>query len=172
MSAVRRLFAGTLAASVALLVVCAPGCGTGAVGIDKCRSIEQARCEAAASCGLIDDVDACKRYYRDQCLHGLAHGDTSTANVNRCVKTIKLAGACAKKNGTNAKLSSCANPPSTAPNGLTTACAIVTTPQQTDECAFLAAVPPEAGPDAQGKKDAGKDAAKAAPDAQKDAKAE
>lgn len=180
MSAVRRLAAGTLAASVAFLVVSAAACGTGAVGIDKCRSIEQARCEAAASCGIVDDVDACKRYYRDQCLHGMAHGVPSTTSVDRCVKTIQLAGDCAKKHGADAKLSSCGTPPSAGPNGLTKACDIVTTPQQTDECAFLSAVPPEAGPDAQSdgsstsdaqsKKDGG--SAGSGGDAQADAKAE
>ncbi len=160
MSAVRTLAAGTLAC--ALLALGAGGCGTGAVGVDKCRDIEQARCSAAAYCGLLggafSDVSECKRYYRDQCLHGMAHGEPSTTKVTECVKTIQLAGACAKKNGADAKLSSCATPPSAQPNGLTTACAIVETPQQTDECGFLSAVPPEAGPTEAGK-DAGSDAA-------------
>ena len=163
MSAVRRLAAGTLAATVAFLVVSAAGCGTDAVGIDKCRSIEDARCEAGASCGVVDDVEQCKLYYRDQCLHGLAHGDASNTKVELCVKTIQLAGDCAKKNGADAKLSSCAAPPSVQPNGLTMACDIVQTPQQTDECAFLSAVPPEAGADAESGAndggDAGRDAA-------------
>lgn len=169
MSAVRRLTAGTLAATVTFLVMSATGCGSNAVGIDKCRSIEDARCEAGASCGLVEDVEQCKLYYRDQCLHGLAHGDTSNTHVEACVKTIQLAGNCAKKNGTNAKLSSCATPPSLQPNGLVTACDIVQTPQQTGECAFLAAVPPEAGASTDaGDAAAGDAAADAAADAKGD----
>jgi len=170
MSAVRTLASGTLAAMVSFLVVSAAGCGSGAIGVDKCRSIEQARCEAGSHCGIVDDVEQCKLYYRDQCLHGLAHGDASSSEVDHCVKTIQLAGDCAKKNGVDAKLSSCAPPPSAAPNGLTTACAIVETPQQTDECAFLSAVPPEAGAAEGGGSDAGDAAADAAGDAQGDAK--
>lgn len=159
MSAVRTLAAGTLACAVSFLVVSAAGCGTDAVGVDKCRSIEQARCDAGVHCGVVDDVEQCKLYYRDQCLHGLAHGDATSTEIEHCVKTIQLAGDCAKKNGADAKLSSCAKPPSAQPNGLTTACAIVETPQQTDECAFLSAKPPEAGPSEAGTGDAAPDAA-------------
>jgi hypothetical protein len=32
------------------LIALNPGCGTAAVGIDDCRDIEQARCDAAAAC--------------------------------------------------------------------------------------------------------------------------
>lgn len=164
MSLVRALAAGTLSCAVVFLLVSSSGCGTDATGVDKCRDIEQARCDAGVHCGLVDDVDACKRYYRDQCLHGLANGDASTAKVDRCVKTIQAAGDCAKKNGRDAKLSSCSPAPSAAPNGLATACAIVETPQQTDECAFLSALPPEAGPDVENDAGGGDSASDAASD--------
>lgn len=164
MSAVRTLAAGMIAGALVFLTLGAGGCGTGAVGIDKCRSIEDARCSAGVYCGIVTDVDACKRYYRDQCLHGMAHGEPSEAQLHQCVQTIQLAGDCAKKNGADAKLSSCATPPSTQTYGLATACDIVNKPQQTDECGFLSAKPPEAGPS-----EAGNDAGDAASDGPADA---
>src|SRR5688572_30918766 len=60
------LLAGTLASGLA------GGCTSGAVAIAQCREIEYARCEAAVPCGVVTDVDECKRFYRDQCLHGIA----------------------------------------------------------------------------------------------------
>ena len=45
-----------LSAVCAFTLVSATGCGTDAQGVDDCREIEQARCEAAKSCGLISDV--------------------------------------------------------------------------------------------------------------------
>ena len=72
-------------------------CTTGAVAIAQCREIEFARCEASVACDVIDDVDECKRFYRDQCLHGIA-GDTvpTTAEQDACVSAIEDAGACAE----------------------------------------------------------------------------
>ena len=51
------------------------GCGTDAVGVDACRQIEEARCDAAPACTGDDDtfgirteeqVRNCKALYRDQ----------------------------------------------------------------------------------------------------------
>ncbi|HEU4536177.1 MAG TPA: hypothetical protein VFS00_18765, partial [Polyangiaceae bacterium] len=42
---------------------------------EGCRDIEEARCEqAASSCPAlgVSDAEACTRFYRDQCLRGLA----------------------------------------------------------------------------------------------------
>jgi hypothetical protein len=93
----------------------AVACGNGAVGVQACRSIETARCEAAPACpsslpageGIDlsnpipaggDPVAACVRYYDDACLHGL---ETSVAPsnvaVNDCVAAIQAAGAAAAK---------------------------------------------------------------------------
>lgn len=72
-------------------------CTTGAIGIAQCREIEYARCEASVPCGVIDDVDACQRFYRDQCLHGIAGPNVPTTDQQSdCVEAIEQAGACAE----------------------------------------------------------------------------
>lgn len=84
------------------------GCDTDAVGIETCRSIEQARCQAAASCGMIDDVEACQRFARDHCLHGVAlDEDPSSVAVDRCVDAIELAGRCAERHGVDSNPLEC-----------------------------------------------------------------
>lgn len=87
------------------------GCGTDAVGIDACRTIEEARCDAAPACTGDDDtfgirteeqVENCKALYRDQCLHGLENAgsddedgnEPSDGNINKCVKAIKATATC------------------------------------------------------------------------------
>lgn len=90
------------AAAVALLGATAStsltgACTTGAVGIAQCREIESARCEASVPCGVIEDVEECKRFYRDQCLHGIA-GPAIPTNEDQsaCVEAITRAGECAQ----------------------------------------------------------------------------
>jgi hypothetical protein len=85
----------------------AAGCGTDAQGVQTCKDIEEARCNAAASCPSVQitppyttngsDVAACIRYYDVACLHGLAVTDpgSSTAKVSNCIKAISVKGACA-----------------------------------------------------------------------------
>ena len=116
----------------------AGGCTTDAVGIDACRDIETARCEAAQYCGRIEDVEACQRFYRDHCLHGLAEGVEVPADdsVGDCVATIQKAGECAK-NDPFATLESCDPPVTTNSNGATRACHIVLFPEWSAECSFL-----------------------------------
>lgn len=52
-------------------------CTTDAVSVDACRRIEDTRCDRAVECGIqlstavAKDVESCKRFYREQCLHGL-----------------------------------------------------------------------------------------------------
>ena len=86
-----------------LAVVLAGGCSTGAVGVDACKKIEEARCRQAASCPSIDldrpyaasgsSVDACIRYYDIDCLHGLAIGSEPTdSQVGGCVSAIQKDG--------------------------------------------------------------------------------
>jgi hypothetical protein len=119
----------------------APGCGTDAVGVSDCRNIETARCQAAQYCGLIDDVGACTRFYRDQCLHGLPGVLPGEQDVNACVRTIQLAGSCAKSGGKSASLSSCKPAPSAKTIDVTQACQIVTNPERATECSFLGKAP-------------------------------
>lgn len=98
-------------ALVALLamggLVSALACGTDPVGVGSCRQIEEARCENANSCG-IDltkpvhrgdspslDVGACKRFYQDACLHGLAApNDPGAVAVQACVDAINNTSDC------------------------------------------------------------------------------
>ena len=102
-------------------------CGTDPVGVESCRKIESARCENAPSCGIdlskpvhrgdtpALSVAACKRYYEDECLHGLsAPVDPGSVAVQACVDALNS----------------------------TTDCDIIKAPEKTPACAFL--VPPAA----------------------------
>lgn len=162
----RALTAGAAAALAAFFVVHASGCGTDAVGVEECRDIEEARCEAAQYCGLVasDEVDQCKRFYRDQCLHGMAAGERPGApRVKKCVTTIRLAGECAKAGGKT--LADCAAQGLTPSEKTyhTEACEIVQEPEGAAECEFLykPVEVPDATPDAD--TDAGSDASSDAP---------
>ena len=132
-----------LSALCAFTLVSAAGCGTDAKGVDDCRDIEEARCQAAKSCALLSDVDGCKRFYRDQCLHGLAVSSPGSNQVKACVAAIQNAGTCASQAevGAEAPLDQCNPPIST--SSATTACEIVKEPELATECAFL--VPSSAG---------------------------
>ncbi len=121
------------------------GCGTDAKAVDECRDIEQARCEAGHSCGIVDDVDACKRFYRDHCLHGMVVESPGQATVDRCVSTIQAAGTCAQADPTIA-LGACPSPVTTAASGVMSACDVVLFPERTAECGFLAPGEPEPSP--------------------------
>ncbi|MEO6574143.1 MAG: hypothetical protein ABIP89_09910 [Polyangiaceae bacterium] len=78
----------------------ASGCGTDAVGIETCRTIETARCKQAPRCPDINlnspvhrdspqtDVEACVRFYHDACLHGLSTGDPGGPATQACVAAI------------------------------------------------------------------------------------
>jgi hypothetical protein len=90
----------TIAPAAALGAVLAlpPACGTSAVGVDACKQVESARCQAASACGVSleppyhtagSDQDACIRFYDVACLHGLASGsDPGPAAVSACVAAI------------------------------------------------------------------------------------
>lgn len=119
------------------------GCQSDAVGIEDCRDIEEARCEAAAHCGdqlPVGDVEACKRFYRDQCLHGLAvENDPSSGAVKTCVAAIVSAGQCAQVAGANTELGDCPEPGFTLfdETKIATACDVVEHPELTSACFFL-----------------------------------
>jgi hypothetical protein len=109
--------------ALAAIVLVAAGCGTDAVGVQACRQIQEARCQQAPACGIAlqppyhgngSDVDACIRFYNDQCLHGLASGaDPGQIAVNKCVAAINRAPAAG-------------------------GCSVVLSPQTADDCAWLA----------------------------------
>ena len=84
-------------AALALAVV-AMACGSSAVGVDTCKSIEEARCNQLPNCPNVQvsppiwytngtAVQACVRYYDTACGHGLSTGtDPGTTAVNACVE--------------------------------------------------------------------------------------
>jgi hypothetical protein len=134
-----------LSATIVFSLVTASGCGTKAIGVDDCRAIEEARCRAAEPCGLVDDVAACERFYRDHCLHGLMTEPSGGESVDACVKAIEAAGRCATGNP-ESLLSECGDEPVPAPGpGLSSACDVVQFPERSAECSFLTNEPPETG---------------------------
>lgn len=98
-----------LALSAAAFCACAlaAACGNDAVGVETCRQVETARCQQAPHCPNINlgtpvhrdspatDIEACTRYYRDACLHGLeTTTDPGSVVAKACVDAISL-GDCA-----------------------------------------------------------------------------
>src|SRR6188768_3039491 len=123
-----------LSAVFAFTLVSATGCATDAEGIDDCRAIEQARCEAAKECGTVSDVPAGQRFYRDQCLHGLPVTSPGSVQVQTCVTTIRAAGTCAEQKGGDSLLRrDCAIEGAR----VLTACGLVEAPEKAAECSFL-----------------------------------
>ncbi|MFO0659820.1 MAG: hypothetical protein U0165_08325 [Polyangiaceae bacterium] len=73
-------------------------------------------------------VDACKRFYRDQCLHGLTTDQApGTPAIDKCVSAIQTAGACARKGGACALSTTIT----------TTACGVIEHPEYATACSFL-----------------------------------
>ncbi len=138
MSALSDTCCGLLSAVCAFTLVSAAGCGTDAKGVDDCRDIEQARCDAAAHCGIVHDVAECQRFYRDQCLHGLPVDSPGSAKVKACVATIQAAGKCAATDeGNDVPLASCDPAVTSDASGAINACDIVNDPEKAAECSFL-----------------------------------
>ena len=126
-----------LSAVCAFALVSATGCETDAQGVDDCRAIEQARCEAAKSCGMVSDVPACQRFYRDQCLHGLPVSPPGSVRLEACVATIRAAGVCAQAQGVDTPLSDCEQHVSLGAEDVKTTCDLVKEPEKSVECLFL-----------------------------------
>jgi hypothetical protein len=97
-----------LPALLALVLGLAPvagACGSSAMGVDACKSIEEARCRQVPACPNVEvsppiwyttgsAVDACIRYYDTACLHGLSIGSNpASSDVTQCVAAIN--GSCA-----------------------------------------------------------------------------
>jgi len=141
MSVLSVASAALLSAVCAFTLVSASGCGPDAKGVEACREIEQARCTAAKSCGIVDDVVECQRFYRDQCLHGMAVATPSSVVVRECVAVIRNAGVCAAESeGSETPLDLCSagTPTPVDAPGAATACDIVRSPEKALACAFLA----------------------------------
>jgi hypothetical protein len=103
-----RLAAAAVALGVAASFAAATlmSCGSDAIGIEACRDIETARCNAAAFCGMTaQEVSDCKIFYHDQCLHGIENsivndgGDPPQTETNGCVTEIGLLQACIQAGG-------------------------------------------------------------------------
>ncbi len=119
---VRACFGPAALAALALAAALG-GCGTDAVGVDACRQIQAARCRQAPACGIAIEppyhqsgsaVDACIRFYNDECLHGLSSGkDPGPTALSACVAAIN--GGAMADGG----------------------CAVVLSPQTTGACSWL-----------------------------------
>src|SRR5690606_24451037 len=112
------------------LVFALVGCSTKAVGINECRDVESARCEASVPCGVIDEseVEECKRFYDDHCLHGITGKETPSADEHRaCLELIEDAGqAAAAALGMGGAF-----------EADDASCEIVSAPWKQPECAYL-----------------------------------
>jgi hypothetical protein len=144
MSYLRSLSATLLSAATTFsLVSASSSCGTSAVGVDDCRDIEQARCRAGKTCGIVDDVPACERFYRDHCLHGLATKPPAGASAAACVQVIEAAGRCAANgaDGTATELPDCPEEVTAQHLDFKKACDVVKHPEKANECSFLTDTP-------------------------------
>ena len=140
MSVLSKVSGALFSIACSFALASAGACGTDAKGVDDCRDIEQARCTAAKNCGTVSDVAECQRFYRDQCLHGLAVNSPGPAIVKKCVETIHQAGLCATQ-GVSTLLGDCTNMVTDSPTTAKTACDVVSTPEVTSECSFLIPTP-------------------------------
>ena len=87
-----------LVSFVASVLVVLAGCTTEAKGIETCQKIEEARCLRATTCGVTlatpllagdDPTEACVRFYKDACQHGLVLGaDVPAAQRDACIAAI------------------------------------------------------------------------------------
>jgi hypothetical protein len=135
----RDVLVGALSALGSFALASSPGCGTDAHGIEDCRAIELARCEAAVPCGIITDEPRCELYYRDHCLHGLPGTQPEQATVDLCVSAIKTLGECAKQGGTEAEVGDCQDVKT---HDALTTCEVIQFPEKAYDCSFLSAKPP------------------------------
>jgi hypothetical protein len=145
--ALRNLALSSASALAAFALVSSPGCGTSAVGVDDCRDIEEARCDAARACGTVTDAGECKRFYRDHCLHGLPTAAPPRTDVDACIATINNLAICANASGPDATLDEC---PAVAAADSTKVCEVVAAPERAYTCSFLAGKPVSAPPSSGG----------------------
>jgi hypothetical protein len=113
-----------------------------AVGFWGCGSSEYARCTEGQFCDLRLDnaamITECEHFARDNCLHGLASGETPRASdLGHCVAAIKAAGTCAHHQGSGTLATDCEALLGSFASGTTTVCDIVLDPEDGSECGFL-----------------------------------
>lgn len=146
-SLARLLLAAAFAALPLGLV--ALSCGTDAVAVDACRQIETARCKLAPACGMPSfDVAGCTRFYRDECLVGIANASDGGGSTDPAACITALQGCAAGDASTAPGCPGQAlHPGAKCLNGLVeipspTACDIVLhCPEVLEACHFVAAVP-------------------------------
>ena len=146
-SSARRAFAALVAACG--LVALVHGCGTDAVGVDACRQIETARCQAAPACTGDDftfairteeQVRNCITLYNDHCLHGMENvegGEPDQGDVDRCVAAIEATAAC-KKNGSSYMVQ-CPEITVLGDTTVLTPCQVLHDPELLQDCGFIQA---------------------------------
>ena len=125
-------------------------CSSGAVGVEACRQIESKKCEVAKGCpgvGLDEDsdVEACKLFYHDQCMFGIADGtaDPDGILVEACLVAIDAAASCRGSE----TIGECPTRPTlTSASFLgNTPCEIILFPERLADCSFLADPEAEVG---------------------------
>ncbi|MFO0548785.1 MAG: hypothetical protein U0271_10380 [Polyangiaceae bacterium] len=147
--------AGVSCALVALGLTAAtmvPGCDTGARGVDACRAIESARCDAAPACEGDDDdfgiatdvqVENCKVFYNDHCLNGIENNkdsDPDQGDTDDCVEAVNTTAAC-QRSGV-ASMADCDGVTMETGSETITPCQALHEPELMSACAFVA-LPPE-----------------------------
>jgi len=139
-------------------------CGSDAAGIEACRQIESARCDAMQACGLSADAAAsCSSFYHDHCLHGVEdpNADPSTAQIEACVAAVRATAACARAGAAN--MAACPDAPlSPAADAALTPCNVIgENAHLLSACAFVIkqAAPPAPTSDAAASDAAASDAA-------------
>jgi len=129
-----------LATACVLLPLSTWQCDNGATGVETCRRIEEARCELVRGCpGAVqtdDDVTACKLFYRDQCLFGIADAQQpDEVSVAACLAALEQARACVDA---NQPFASCSEAPALAADATSSeGCKALLTPQDLAACSFL-----------------------------------
>ncbi|WP_437737924.1 hypothetical protein [Sorangium sp. So ce1335] len=155
LSAARRSAAPWAAAGLlglGAVILTTQSCGSDAVGVDACRRIETARCEAAAVCpewvgtaSADERVNTCTEFYWDQCLHGLQVGggggdqaaaEPTGAEVQACIDAVDATRECARNNV--ASIAACSVELASGADGALSPCAVITAKVQTlAACASL-----------------------------------
>jgi hypothetical protein len=124
----KRARLSSIALFCSVFLMCA--CSTDAVGVNECRDVEYARCEASVACGVIkeEEVEECKRFYRDHCLHGMKGDEVPSADEHKeCIELIEDAGKAARA---SLGMGGAGEPDESA-------CKIIAAPWKSDECEYL-----------------------------------
>lgn len=113
------------------------GCGTDAVGVEACLTIERARCEAAHACGLAESA-ACQRSVEVQCLHGFSKSALpNERQTTQCADTLGQLAECVDKRGERVSAERCEL--ELRQERAQKACDLVDAPERLRACTFLAA---------------------------------